>query len=273
MFKIGEFSKLSNTTVRTLDHYASLGLLEPETIDSKTNYRYYSASQLSRLNQIKLLQQTGLPLKTIKEIITTDDLDFLEQHYNLQEKKLDEDLEELLKKQRMISLLKQNVKEGKKMTQYNVVVKEIPERNVLSVRGVLADYTLEGELWQKLQQGVTEVQAKMAQPPVNITLFHDVEYVEKDADVEVQTTVIGEYPEAKIAEFKTAPAFIMASVTFSGSFDQMPKVTQTIAEWLEANEYQIVGPMINIGHVSPGEDPNPENWVTESGFVVAKRTN
>ena len=159
------------------------------------------------------------------------------------------------------------------MTQYNVVVKEIPERNVLSVRGVLAAYTLEGELWQKLQKGVTEVQAKMAQPPVNITLFHDVEYVEKDADVEVQTTVIGEYPEAKIAEFKTAPAFIMASVTFSGSFDQMPKVTQTIAEWLEANEYQIVGPMINIGHVSPGEDPNPENWVTESGFVVAKRTN
>lgn len=164
MFKIGEFSKLSNTTVRTLDHYAALGLLMPETIDSQTNYRYYSASQLSRLNQIKLLQQTGLPLKTIKEIITTNDLDFLEQHYNLQEKKLQEDLDELLKKQRMISLLKQNVKEGKNMTQYNVVVKEIPERNVLSVRGILADYTLEGNLWQKLQQGVTEVDAKMAQP-------------------------------------------------------------------------------------------------------------
>ncbi|MBO0454934.1 MerR family transcriptional regulator [Candidatus Enterococcus murrayae] len=270
MFKIGEFSKISNTTVRTLDHYAALGLLKPKEIDDQTNYRYYSADQLSQLNQIKLLQQTGLPLKTIKEIIDTNDLDFLEQHYNLQEEKLQEDLEELLTKQRMVSLLKQNMKEGKNMTQYNVVVKEIPERNVLSVRGVIADYTLEGELWQKLQQGVSETNAKLKQPPLNMTLFHDVEYVEKNADVEVQTSVVGEYPEAAASTFKKAPGFIMASVTFSGSFEQMPQVTQTIAEWLEANEYKIVGPMINIGHVSPGEDPNPENWVTESGFVVSK---
>lgn len=270
MFKIGEFSKISNTTVRTLDHYAALGLLKPEMIDSQTNYRYYSAGQLSQLNQIKLLQQTGLPLKIIKEIIDTNDLDFLEQHYNLQEEKLQEDLDELLKKQRMVSLLKQNMKEGKNMTKYNVVVKEIPERNVFSVRDVIADYNLEGELWQRLQQGIQEANAKMTQPPLNMTLFHNVEYVEKDADVEVQTSVIGEYPTAQTAEFKKAPAFIMASVTFSGSFDQMPKVTQAIGEWLEANEYKIVGPMINIGHVSPGEDPNPENWVTESGFVVSK---
>lgn len=156
------------------------------------------------------------------------------------------------------------------MNQYNVVVKEIPERNVLSVRGILADYTLEGELWQKLQQSVKETEAKMKQPPLNMTLFHDVEYVEKDADVEVQTSVIGEYPNTETAEFIKAPAFTMASVVFSGSFDQMLKITQTIANWLEVNEYKIVGPMINIGHVSPGEDPNPDNWVTESGFVVAK---
>lgn len=35
MFKIGEFSKLSNTTVRTLDHYAALGLLKPEKKDDQ----------------------------------------------------------------------------------------------------------------------------------------------------------------------------------------------------------------------------------------------
>lgn len=269
MFKIGEFSKLSNTTVRTLDHYAALELLRPKRIDHETNYRYYSAEQLNQLNQIKLLQQTGLPLKTIKEIIDANDLNFLEKHYDLQEKKLQEDLDELLKKQRMVSLLKQTMKEGNNMT-YHVVVKELPERKVLSVREVIADYTLEGVLWQKLQQSATLVNAKLTHPPVNMTLFHDVEYVEKNADVEVQTTVVGEYPEVQVAEYKTMPAFIMASVTFSGSFDQMPKVTQAIGEWLEVNEYKIAGPMINIGHVSPGDDPNPENWVTESGFVVTK---
>jgi DNA-binding transcriptional MerR regulator len=243
MFKIGEFSKLSNTTVRTLDHYAALGLLTPEKIDEQTNYRYYSAGQLSRLNQIKLLQQTGLTLKTIKEIIEMNDLEFLEQHYKLQEVRVQEELSELVKKQRMIALLQQQMKEGKKMLNYPVVVKEIPERTA---------------------------KAKMTQSPMNMTVFHDVEYVEKDADVEVQTTVVDEAGNAGRVDYKKEPAFTLASVTFSGSFDQMPKVTQTIGEWLEANGYSIVGPMINISHVSPAEDPNPDNWVTESGFVVAK---
>ncbi|MGO3790342.1 MAG: MerR family transcriptional regulator [Enterococcus gilvus] len=270
MFKIGEFSKLSNTTVRTLDHYAALGLLTPEKIDEQTNYRYYSADQLSRLNQIKLLQQTGLPLKTIKEIIEMNDLEFLEQHYKLQEVRVQEELSELVKKQRMIALLQQQMKEGKKMLNYPVVVKEIPERTILSVREVIADYSLEGDLWQKLQHKMEAAKAKMTQPPMNMTVFHDVEYVEKNADVEVQTTVVDEAGNAGRVDYKKEPPFTLASVTFSGSFDQMPKVTQTVGEWLEANGYSIVGPMINISHVSPAEDPNPDNWVTESGFVVAK---
>lgn len=270
MFKIGEFSKLSNTTVRTLDHYAALGLLVPEKIDTQSNYRYYSASQLGLLNQIKLLQQTGLPLKTIKEIIETNDLEFLERHYTLQEQKLQEDLDEVLKKQRMVNLLQQKMKEGTEMTKYNVVVKEVAERNVLSVRDRIADYTLEGELWMKLQQGMQETKAKMTQPPMNMTIFHDKEFVEKNPDVEVQTTVVGEYPDVKSVKFERAPGFKMASVTFSGPFEQMPQVTQALGEWIEANEYKVVGPMINIGHVSPGEDPNPENWVTEAGFVISK---
>jgi len=45
MFKIGDFSKLTNLTVRALHHYEELEILVPEKIDTITNYRYYSAQQ------------------------------------------------------------------------------------------------------------------------------------------------------------------------------------------------------------------------------------
>ncbi len=46
MFKIGDFSKLSQISIKALRLYDQMGLLKPMQIDPFTNYRYYSASQL-----------------------------------------------------------------------------------------------------------------------------------------------------------------------------------------------------------------------------------
>lgn len=39
--KIGEFSRLMQTTVKTLRHYEQIGLLLPYEIDDATGYRFY----------------------------------------------------------------------------------------------------------------------------------------------------------------------------------------------------------------------------------------
>ena len=46
MLKIGEFSRLSQVTVKTLRYYDEIGLLKPSEIDRFTDYRYYSLDQL-----------------------------------------------------------------------------------------------------------------------------------------------------------------------------------------------------------------------------------
>ena len=45
MFKIGEFSKLSQVSIRMLRYYDEMGLLKPDRIDTFTGYRLYSAAQ------------------------------------------------------------------------------------------------------------------------------------------------------------------------------------------------------------------------------------
>lgn len=52
MFKIGEFSKLSQVSIRMLRYYDEMNLLRPSEIDKLTGYRLYSVNQLSSLNQI-----------------------------------------------------------------------------------------------------------------------------------------------------------------------------------------------------------------------------
>jgi MerR family regulatory protein len=49
MLKIGDFSSLAQVSIKTLRYYDERRLLSPAHVDSETGYRFYSASQLSRL--------------------------------------------------------------------------------------------------------------------------------------------------------------------------------------------------------------------------------
>ena len=57
MFRIGEFSKLAKTTVKTLRYYDKVGLLKPAFVDSETSYRYYSEAQLEIMRITEQLTQ------------------------------------------------------------------------------------------------------------------------------------------------------------------------------------------------------------------------
>ena len=65
MLKIGEFSRLSQVTVKTLHHYDELGLIKPAHIDPVTNYRFYEVEQLPRIHRIMALKEMGLSLEQI----------------------------------------------------------------------------------------------------------------------------------------------------------------------------------------------------------------
>jgi len=65
MLKIGEFSRLSQVTVKTLHHYDELGLIKPAHIDPVTNYRFYTVGQLPRIHRIMALKEMGLSLEQI----------------------------------------------------------------------------------------------------------------------------------------------------------------------------------------------------------------
>jgi len=65
MLKIGEFSRLSQVTIKTLHHYDELGLIKPAHIDPVTNYRFYEVEQLPRIHRIMALKEMGLSLEQI----------------------------------------------------------------------------------------------------------------------------------------------------------------------------------------------------------------
>lgn len=79
-FTISEFAKLRDLNINSLRYYEKLGLLKPAYIDKDTNYRYYTAEQLSVLDKIILCIQIGIPLKEM--------VSYFDEDGNLQSQKL-----------------------------------------------------------------------------------------------------------------------------------------------------------------------------------------
>ena len=73
MLSIGEFSRLTHLSVRTLRRHHDAGLLEPETVDPATGYRYYGADQIPTAQVIHRLRELDVPLPDIRRILRSPD--------------------------------------------------------------------------------------------------------------------------------------------------------------------------------------------------------
>src|SRR5580658_7333082 len=71
---IGDFSRATHLTVKTLRHYHETGLLEPAHIDHQTGYRRYTTEQIPVAQIIKRFRDLDMPLNEIRAVLSAPDL-------------------------------------------------------------------------------------------------------------------------------------------------------------------------------------------------------
>lgn len=272
MLKIGDFSKLSRISIRMLRHYDEIGLLVPESIDGFTGYRYYSEAQLPVANRIQALKDMGFSLSVIAEILKTyGNPQELKQYLLLKQTEMKE---LAARTDRQLLLLETTINRiGKDETvmEYNVILKEMPQRQVASLRKIIPAYDQEGTLWEQLMRESAPQHVQFANPSNGLAIFHDEGYKESDVDVEIQISVEGSYQSTKNVVFKTVPAQLIASATYKGSYEQLTTVNHAVANWVKDNNYEFESASFCIYHVSPAQTQNPDELVTEVCFPVKKK--
>ena len=74
MMQIRALSHLTGLSVRTLQYYDRIGLLQPAAV-TEAGYRLYDEASLERLQQILLFRELEFPLKQIRHILDAPDFD------------------------------------------------------------------------------------------------------------------------------------------------------------------------------------------------------
>lgn len=76
-WKVGEISKQTGLSVRTLHHYDTIGLLSPSE-HSESGHRLYTSQDIVRLQQIASLRNLGFSLNDISDILYKKGLSLFE---------------------------------------------------------------------------------------------------------------------------------------------------------------------------------------------------
>ena len=269
MLRIGEFSKMAMTTVKTLRHYDEIGLLKPRSVDPITGYRLYEASQLADLHLIQSLRQAGFSLSEVLGIVSGDGVRVaLERHVvDLQT--------EIAARQDMLSralfILDKN-KEAGNMS-YNVAVKHIPEQIVYCKEFLMPSFreyfTEIPALGERLRDRYPDL--KLAAPEYCYIVNLDAEWRMTDNRILFCEAVTELREGFDDIWFERTPAIDVVSVMHEGAYEDMGAAFTHAAEWIERNGYKIAGEPRSSYIDGIWNKQSVAEWLTEVQIPVKRK--
>jgi len=272
MMRIGDFSKLSRVSIKTLRYYDEMGLLKPLSIDGSTGYRFYTASQLPRLNRILALKDLGFSLQQIGQVLNEGVSS--EQLYGMLRLKRAEVQQQILEEQERLARIESRlnmIAMEETMANYDVILKQVDAQLVAGVRETLSSYPEVGRLFN-------EVYGHLARSGVNgltligAAIWHDNEH--KTSEIDGEAVVYLKQPIEASGRVRVyeLPEALMASVIHKGAYNQFSQAYEALGRWIEANGYTIVGPNREIYlECSEPVRQDDDSYVTEIQFPVAKK--
>lgn len=273
MLKIGEFSKLMKISTRMLRYYDENGLLKPAEVNEQTGYRMYGNREVERLNRIQYLRELGFTVEETKALLMTEDESSITQRFCEKEKEIQEQIEEQQKRLAALRSARQTYKQENMAMNEKVILKEVPNYWVISLRRTVPNYYCEAQLWQEMHQLATEQKLTAQVEDLSFSIYHDNEYKEQNVDIEI-CGVIKEPVKIKeplvcreVTGYKE-----VATLMVYGPFSNIAPSYLGFVKWLEENEaYKIIGCDRQIVHRGPWNEADETQYLVELQIPVARK--
>jgi len=239
MFTIGQFSNLSQVSIKTLRFYDECELLKPTYTDAATGYRFYSANLLRRLNRILVFKELGFSLNEIAFLLDGD-LPTAKVKEMLQVKQAEMKQQIARKKARLAQVeawLGEIETEGG-VPKYEIIVKKSAPRLVASVRGTIADYAESAELFGEISDYLKKHQVKKQFG----SLWHVCAGQGRELDCEAFIFLEKPVPGNKRIKVYELPAATVASVVYQGGDEEGEQAYAAGKTWIKTRGFRIAAP-------------------------------
>ncbi len=267
LYSIGEFSRMSGLTVKTLRFYHEKQLLTPALVEQETGYRNYDKSNLERAHIIVALRELGFALDSILEILAEcgDDADVLifleERKHQLQD--------EIRERDDIVRVLDSIIEtETNARSEMTKTISEIEEKVLapILVGGIrmTGRYSDCGKAFRQLGRKLGRHMGGKA-----MMLCYDDEYREEDADFEPCVPLKREV-QAEGVEVRELPGGKCISLVHFGPYEDFGRSYHRLLDYAKEREFSLVNPSREVFIKGPGMifKGNPKKYVTELQFLI-----
>ncbi len=267
MYSIGEFSKITGLTVKTLRFYHEQGVLTPSSVDAQTGYRYYAESKIETARVISQLRKLDFTLSDIAEILRAYDdeadiIDYLERRKKVVQDKMRECRE-------IGAVLDQIIaKEREARTAMSEMPFEVDEKTIDSM--LIAGVRLQGR-YSDCGKAFAQIGRRFGRHICGkpFLLHYDSEYKEDDADFEA-CMPIRKGADVDGISVRDFPGGRCVSLIHKGPYDDMGRSYAKIVDYTKQHGYEIVIPTREVYIKGPGMifKGNPKKYLTEIQILI-----
>lgn len=261
---IGDFSRASHLSVKTLRHYHDVGLLEPSEVDAGNGYRYYSADQIPVAQVIRRLRGLQMPVAEVKSVLAASDPEI---RNRLIVGHLDRLEDDLARTRAAVVELRELL--GRKETSHEVDHRTVPARAAIAIRETVDRedvltwwYGALGEL-----HAILSAQGLQPTGPAGGMYASEIfQHGRGDATVFIPTDGAAR-PIGRVKRLVVPPAEL-AIMLHRGSLAGSDLTYGELGAHVMRHEINVEGPLREYYLTGFLDSDDPDQWQTEIGWPI-----
>ena len=262
---IGDFSRATHLSVKTLRHYHQIGLLEPVEINPDTGYRRYATEQIPTAQVIRRFRDLAMPLEAIHAVLTTTDPRARNALISAHLSRLEADL---ARTQNAVASLRD-------LLDHPAAVAPIKHRRVEATQAAAISEVIDivdALLWY--QGALGELRATLAGQGVSGTgpaggIYPSELFAEERGQATVFVTVQAPVLPVGRVEPLTVSAVELATILHTGPHQvDLDRAYGMLATYVTDHALGVDGPIREYYLIGPTDTPDETAWRTEIGWPI-----
>ena len=270
MLKIGEFSRLSQVTVKTLHHYDEMGLLKPSLTDPFTSYRYYTLDQLPRLHTIMALKELGLSLEEIARLVSENlSTEQIRGMYRLKQSELQQRVRDEQARLAQVEFRLRQIEQEGIVATLDIVIKRIEPFSALTMRRIFHSRHEREVVTRGIEEAIKRGDIAWT-GGVPTAIFYEDEFRGDYFDTEMVVPVnpthapvvslgdVGPFTLRELPTIETAGVYM-----HQGDYDTLNEKYLLLQRWAVENGYHLSGTWRFLYHRGPMHRGDASDYLTE----------
>jgi DNA-binding transcriptional MerR regulator len=268
---IGDFSRATHMTVKTLRHYHQLGLLEPAEVDPHTGYRRYTAGQIPAAQVIRRFRDLGMPLEEIQGVLSAPDLRTRNERITAHLSRLEEELGRT--QSALTSLRDLLAPPSPESATARIELRGVPAVPAAAITATVA--AEESAAW--LQGALGELNATLAAQNAPVGgpaggIYADQVFTRHRGQVTIFIPCAGPITSMGRVAPALIPAAELAVIEHSGPPADVDRAYGTLAAYVTRHALAVDGPIREYYLTGQRDTPDTSRWRTEIGWPIFRTT-